>query len=63
MIDTLKVINRFIEPILNDALAEKARRSAGDYKLDADADTLLTHLVQGTDGSSSHANNCHSSTL
>ncbi|KAJ7123185.1 cytochrome P450 [Mycena epipterygia] len=41
------VIDEFIEPILDEAFAEKARRSAEDDKLEAD--TLLSHLLKGTE--------------
>ncbi|KAJ7461739.1 cytochrome P450 [Mycena galericulata] len=45
-----EIIDQFIEPILNDALAEKARRNA-EYevnKLD-EAETLLSHLLKETE--------------
>ncbi|KAJ7499692.1 cytochrome P450 monooxygenase pc-3 [Mycena latifolia] len=42
-----EVIDQFIEPILNEALMKKAGCSTQDSK--AEADTLLSHLLQGTD--------------
>ncbi|KAJ7721345.1 cytochrome P450 [Mycena maculata] len=44
-----QVIDQFIEPILNDALAEKARLNAEPKDSKKEAETLLSHLLQGTD--------------
>jgi ABC-type proline/glycine betaine transport system ATPase subunit len=48
IVTSRKVIDQFIEPIVNDALAEKARLSTQDSK--PETETLLGHLLTVTEG-------------
>lgn len=48
-----KVVDNYIEPILNAELENKAREGEGEK--DEEAGTFLSHLVQATDGGSTYS--------
>ncbi|KAF7318139.1 hypothetical protein HMN09_00322000 [Mycena chlorophos] len=45
-----KIIDEFIEPIMNDALASKGKTWTRENKENGEGETFLDHLVRGTDG-------------